>query len=1114
MGRLKIIMVFYVIFFLVTGNIYSAVLDSSDWEITAPGNGNTSAVVDNDLSTIWDSGSPQSPGTAIIIDLKKPAYVYRVFLTCGDEVARMARSLIISVGQTKDSFKQVAAQISVTDENNKCGAWKTTFHSEANFMFSPVLGRYVKIELGRNTSGLSWAVAELSIHGAQKIIPKSEWFEVVLDKDAKPTESGKRSAWAETLYAAACDLQYYLMELLNQPVGLCYSDNIPETGKLKFCLMTPPKEKIPIQNPNQADLDDISVVKKGNEVVFSGLTARAVAYGVYEFLYSQGVRWLYPDSYGDNVTSRQNLDLSVLPLKYSPPFKTRFPLAASSNGAGRPYLARTKHAERFFLRTGANAFQKNGPLMGIPPRKNIKGSFHSFMYIFPPEVEKAHPEWWKGPYRMKRGANARHGSSGLNPCTSSPEVCDYIVKWIEKDYEARKKSGKRLYQGYSVMPLDSAVFCECERCTKLFGKVEKINPKGSDVYWNLNYSDHFFYLINEVAKKIKAKYPELSIWTCAYAQYLKPPQKIKKLSDNVIVDLCVSKAYFDLPLDASKNREVSEIIKTWSEKCSSMGVIEYGLIQSDTTFSTPLRNVPTFSPLATSISNWHKQQKEMGIKAIGAFTMGNMKRLPWAMYIWSRTAWNPDDPVDNILHDFFTGYYGTAAGEKMLKIYKMVENKVISGGVSMRDLYHNNYAPSPKVFTKELKIKIKPLIAEAMSAADTWYRKERVKQAKDSLEWSFRAAQKGFGNETYPCYKVPEAPVIDGRLDEPAWASLPVYKGLYIYSADTMYKNQGKWALIRPTQFRIGWDSKYVYLAVECTEPDMAKINKVKNKAQEQLVVIWGQNRNKFNRWPLTFRFYLPGQSASKQRGLDEYKFSKQKDKWILEAKFLQKNLAPINNMPAEGVEWLFNMRRYVSQRTLEDTWKQFSWSPTYHANHFNYHLWLNHIIFHDKVLSGEEAAEISRNMNLEHDAFVKRYASHQVSQKAFEKRFKGKPNLLTKQNRWHFLPMLPLRFFNRSWQPIQLIARSDTPITIDGIKILWHIRGLIREWYSVEYWDGKRYKLLYETRKNAFHINCLEFTPVTTSRLRITVYGDRTGNIDGWPSSLIKNVEAFSSKK
>jgi len=40
------------------------------------------------------------------------------------------------------------------------------------------------------------------------------------------------------------------------------------------------------------------------------------------------------------------------------------------------------------------------------------------------------------------------------------------------------------------------------------------------------------------------------------------------------------------------------------------------------------------------------------------------------------------------------------------------------------------------------------------------------------------------GSETreYPCYRLPSAPVIDGKLDEAAWQSLPEASGFYILS--------------------------------------------------------------------------------------------------------------------------------------------------------------------------------------------------------------------------------------------------------------------------------------------------------------------------------------------
>lgn len=65
---------------------------------------------------------------------------------------------------------------------------------------------------------------------------------------------------------------------------------------------------------------------------------------------------------------------------------------------------------------------------------------------------------------------------------------------------------------------------------------------------------------------------------------------------------------------------------------------------------------------------------------------------------------------------------------------------------------------------------------------------------------------------SYPCYRVATPPVIDGKLDDAVWQSLPEAKGFHTLKAEGF-------AHRKPTSFRIGWSNDALYLAVRCKEP-------------------------------------------------------------------------------------------------------------------------------------------------------------------------------------------------------------------------------------------------------------------------------------------------------
>ncbi len=1084
--------------------LYAGELDSGKWTFTGPNAGEMRKAVDNDISTLWDSGCPQTPGVNVVIDLGRSVYAYRVYLTPGKEASKAPRSLNVYLGETPETMKLVASEASVKGGDAK-GRGAPEYHRESNFMFPPAWGRYVKIELGDNTTGQSWAIAEMNVHGATQNIPEADWMTVVIDKSPE-ADPNKAPVWHQLLSVAARDLQYYLMELLDQPARLSTSDAIQPDGKgLWFRLVTPPEEPMVYPESDPKNLDDVSVVKEGDEIRFSGLTARAVAYSVYEFLSSQGVRWIYPDTHGDFVPVKEKLDLSMLPISYHPAFTVRDPFSSCGRFNGGPFWPKTEQASLYFLRNGLNII--NDPRVSAPPRKNMNGTYHTMGAIFTPEVEQAHPEWWRGPYRLEKGANAEPGGTGRTPCTSSPEVRDFILQWIEKDIQSRVEKKQPLRQGYSIMPLDSGVFCECERCVKMFGKAERIDPKNGDVYWNMNYSDHYFHLVNELALALKRAHPELFLWSAAYAQYQTPPKLLKSLPDNVMVDVCVINEIM-FPPSSPKNKGNRELMEAWAKCCQDVGMVDYALQYQDTTFSIPCYDIHTFLPMLRSVCEWKQFQKRLGIRLVSSFTLGDQLHMPWAMYAWSRAAWHPDEPEEKLAKEFFSGYYGQEAGDSLLKLYEPVERAMLANGIVVPNIRW--VEPPPELFTDTLMAEVRPFGEKARKAARKWYEKERVETALYDVEWSYRVAQQGYDQKaTYPCHRIEKAPTIDGELDDPAWSSLPLQKGLYITTALVAYKNQGLWAVKRPTQFRMGWDDQYLYWAVECLEPDMDKLKALgrppegPQKATETVDVVWapgGQTR-------FTSRFNLFG--ATPGNWSDSFKIAEKADRWIIEARFPLKVVCSgvPDAMPKEGLRWPFNVVRWTSQESDEDTWRMFNWGL--HGN-FTQASTLSQIEFQNESLDGEIALAKGKKINAKFDAYYECYLKQRISIAEFDKRIEGKPNLFSKEEGGATIDRMPLLWYNNSRDPVRLELRRKTPAPMDAVRITWNNRGQIREWYSLEWWDGERYRLLAEPRDNAFHIGLHEFDPVTTDRLRVTVWGDRDGNTDGWHSTLIKNVEAF----
>jgi hypothetical protein len=83
-----------------------------------------------------------------------------------------------------------------------------------------------------------------------------------------------------------------------------------------------------------------------------------------------------------------------------------------------------------------------------------------------------------------------------------------------------------------------------------------------------------------------------------------------------------------------------------------------------------------------------------------------------------------------------------------------------------------------------------------------------------AVSWSAAplAADEAFDINVYTAPRL-EGAKVDGRLDEPAWQLAPLAGGFRLYGTDT--------ACEPPTFFRVAFDADFLYLGVNCDEPEM-----------------------------------------------------------------------------------------------------------------------------------------------------------------------------------------------------------------------------------------------------------------------------------------------------
>jgi len=1068
--------------------------------MNGPNPADLTKTIDDDIETAWVCPAPQKPGIGILIDLKRRAHVHRIYLTPGRNESWYPRSVRVLVGESPGSLG-LAAEETEREGGDKDGRYwlKVQPHPECSVKFEPKAGRFVRIEIGRTGAGYPWSIAELEIYGAKRRVPDEKWNAVVVEKEAPPP-----------LQLAARELRYYLTELLDVPTRVIAPEEAENYRGLRVRLVTPEPEELPYPENDPPYVEDISVVADGNDLTIEGPTQRAVLYGTYELLHRQGVRWLYAGAHGDFVPKLRKLRLSAFPIEYRPPFVSRYANFAIQRLASR---SRAEDGFLFFVRHHFNSTWGNGlvgTLGGLPPRMSLGfGYIHNFDRIISEAVTEKHPDWVKGPYRR--------GWCDI-PCTSNPEVIDHVVERVKQESKNQPK-----LQGFSIHPKDVPAFCECGRCCELFGKPQKVQADKPDEFAGAyDYSSHYFHLISEVAKRVQKELPGKGIFALAYANHGRPPKTIEGLPDNVMVDVTLHWKH-NLPVGSPLNEEFREELRTWARKCRHLGIYDYVLIHTDTTFGRPAGEWYTLVPLASPVVDHHRFFHELGVTSVGTQAMGDICwSSPWSVYAYARSVWDPRESAEAILDDFFRGFY-LGAAKPMLKWYRAIEDHVVrnnvaySGGVG-------TYGPVPEAYPHDVVAEMRSLLRDAERRAVKWYARERVAHAAKCLEWSYRLAHGLEEKPTYQCYRIATAPKVDGRLDDAAWQTLPGQTGFRVATTD-------HYAFTRQTTFRMGWDAENLYFGARCEEPEVEAVKK-RTTGDPGYVDISGVSWRQFYH-DLVELFLVPeepiyfqtmvnavGQYVGPNRHVGHMHNRKPVSRerfacrthlgdgwWELE---LRLPFAALGCTPSAGDQWKANVVRVSSQE--QGKGEQFTSWP--HIERFNFHQrsQYNYIIFHDRTLQPDGAREGEPALNGAYLAAQKGHDDFSARLAEFQSRAKGKENVCATARAFGMgrnanqLGSASGAWSSYGQMPHVAVVQWKEPVEVNAVRIKWGSRKEFPSWYGLEWFDGETYRPLVEERENRFEAAIHEFETIRTSRLRLTVFRITGGST----VTLARSVEAF----
>ena len=676
-------------------------------------------MADNDPRTAWVSRAPLMPGNGVVIDFGQKVVVHRLFFTPGKNKGGTPRRIKVVFDDEQ------ADRAATTTLNVELPAGR----SDVNLFFDPVVARQMRLEAVAR-SEQPWSIAELEAYGSDDPAAFQSRDAVVVDMHAP-----------SPLRMAAEELRYYLGELSGRPLPVVAPDQtgaFPGTLYRIVDLQSLAATWEAMQANRQSGripATEVNVEREGRQVLFKAFPYAHVRSSVWAFLERQGVRWLYPDDHGDYLPAGQGVDLASLPLRYAPSAARRY---ANFEMAEKSASATNDPAYLFWWRNGYNSTWGGAQRLAlggaeVPPspheflpheqwkneyKEGFDGYPHNFASVLPDRLINQHSDWW-GSIGGKRVPPSRGGPA---VCMTSPGLIQFVV-----DKAIGITAGRESTAVLSLLPMDDARFCECPRCQALYEPREKPTVPWV-AYPTLMASDAYYYFVAEVAKGIRATRPKVRIQALAYANVHSPPRKIDHLPDNVLVEVCQYGAP-DLPMSSPANAAMKAGMDQWRRLCDRLEHYDYVLLNENReSFVMPV-------PLVTAMAD-HARYLD-GLGALGGGTQadpGGMRYSPWNHYAYPRLHWNSRRTADELLEEFFTGYFREAK-QPMLAYYRTLEEHLIRNGVSLHPQGNYQYGVTPGAFSYAVLAAMRRHLEEGEKAAAGWVVAQRVARIREGFEW-------------------------------------------------------------------------------------------------------------------------------------------------------------------------------------------------------------------------------------------------------------------------------------------------------------------------------------------------------------------------------------------
>jgi hypothetical protein len=400
-------------------------------------------------------------------------------------------------------------------------------------------------------------------------------------------------------------------------------------GTRVFVGRSPAVEELGVRVPSgftpQLSEEGFVVQTVGSNLVLAGNEDggyRGTIHAVYDLLEDLGCRWYFPGPYGEVLPQLDRVAIADVERVERPSFRFRnlwysgwFPVSEQDEEWRRVWCDRNK------LNTLPLSLPGDGSITRLAPASKY---FESHPQIYALDAEGN---------RMKDML-----------CLSEPEAVEIAVQNILETFRSDPDA-----LGFGFAPPDGFPICHCKPCQR---RLPRFTGKG---YGDPSLSDLWFSFAERVATEIRKEFPERWLLTNGYANRVRPPESVERLSPNLGLQLAVIAACSIHRIGDPKCWQRSlykRLVERWTKALDCVFVYDYDPGNS-------LVNLPF--PALHNLRHDLPYLKQRGVW--GFWTEGTNTWMVTHLnyFVRAKLMWNVEEDVDELVRDYCRRFYGRAA---------------------------------------------------------------------------------------------------------------------------------------------------------------------------------------------------------------------------------------------------------------------------------------------------------------------------------------------------------------------------------------------------------------------------------------------------------------------